>query len=300
MSIRSEGELHATVILRRSHRRPRAPQPGPVGQVARWFETIVAFARWYPCGIETAIAFARWYLCGIETAIAFADENWAFLVHFSGAEVMPVSAVPCCGCAVVVLVSTSPCFCVLCAKYFALLGLMCARARKSSPSTRKMAQNGCFMARWASFFAEMRLKGAAWGEFFRGSAVVGSRRASVLRRAPGSRALLLAPLTLQCAAKPYWWHGGQPAQVTTSRVNVRMKGPRPPPIGLACELKGSRVQDAFIETEEGLTACRRPDAPHDSSDTTEAGPRRIPPLVACGGSTSALKRPSSNTIRPSS
>ena len=37
----------------------------------------------------------------------------------------------------------------------------------------------------------------------------------------GSRALLLAVLTLQCAAKPHWWHGGQPAQATTHRANVR-------------------------------------------------------------------------------
>ena len=59
--------------------------------------------------------------------------------------------------------------------------------------------------------------------------------------------------------------------------------PRPPLIGLTCELKGPRAQDAFTETKEGLTAHRPPDAPHASSDTTEAGPRRIPPLVACGG-----------------
>ena len=108
----------------------------------------------------------------------------------------------------------------------------------------------------------------------------------------GSRALLLAVLTLQCAAKPHWWHGGQLAQVATSRVNVRMKGPRPPPagprpppIGLACEVKGSRAQDAFTETQEGLTARRRPDALYMPRETTEAGPRRIPPLVACGDRT---------------
>ena len=91
---------------------PRVPRPGPVGQVDRWFETIVAFARL--C------------VCGIETVIAFAGEKWAFLVCFSGAEVMAVS--------------TSPCFCVPCAKFitlhrpllqrcakkFALLGLMWA------------------------------------------------------------------------------------------------------------------------------------------------------------------------------
>ncbi len=66
---------------------------------------------------------------------------------------------------------------------------------------------------------------AALGEFFRGSAVVGSRRASLLCRVPGSRARLLAVLTLQCAAKPHWWHGGQPAQDTTYRVDVRTGGP---------------------------------------------------------------------------
>ena len=88
------------------------------------------------------------------------------------------------------------------------------------------------------------------GEFFRGSAVVGSRRSSLLCRVPGTGALLLAVLTLQCAAKPYWWHGGQPAQATTYRV-----------VGLTCESKGSRAQDAFTEPEEGLTARRRPDAP---------------------------------------
>ena len=37
--------------------------------------------------------------------------------------------------------------------------------------------------------------------------------------------------------------------------------PRPPPIGLTCESKGPRAQDAFTETEVGLTARRRPDAP---------------------------------------
>ena len=56
---------------------PRAPQPGPVGQVAWLSETPIAFARW--CGGR------------VETAIAFAGENWVFLVCFSGAEVMPVS-----------------------------------------------------------------------------------------------------------------------------------------------------------------------------------------------------------------
>ena len=89
-------------------RRRRAPQPGPGGQVARLSETIVAFACLFPCGIETAIAFADAGRASIETTIAFAGEKWVFLVHFSGAEVMPVSEVPCWGRAVVLLVSTSP------------------------------------------------------------------------------------------------------------------------------------------------------------------------------------------------
>ena len=90
------------------------------------------------------------------------------------------------------------------------------------------------------------------------------RRASLLCRVPGSRALLLAVLTLQCAAKPHWWHGGQPAQTTTSRAHVR------------------RMPSQEQEQKMGLTARRTPDAPQASPETTEAGPRRIPPLLACG------------------
>ena len=51
-----------------------------------------------------------------------------------------------------------------------------------------------------------------------------------------SPALLLAVLTLQCAAKPHWWHGGRPAHVATHRVNVRVGGPRQPPAGLGLGL----------------------------------------------------------------
>ena len=51
---------------------PKGSQPGAVGRVDRWFETVIAFARLYPCGIETAIAFA--------------GAKWAFLVQFSGAD----------------------------------------------------------------------------------------------------------------------------------------------------------------------------------------------------------------------
>ena len=126
-------KLRAKFGWRWCRRSPRVPQPGSVDQVARWR--------------ETPVAFARWCLGGSETAIAFAGEKWAFLVRFSGAEVMAVSVVPCWGCAVVLLVSTSPCFCVLCANFFALLGRVWVRARTSSPYKRKMAQTRRFVAR---------------------------------------------------------------------------------------------------------------------------------------------------------
>ena len=175
---------------------------------------------------------------------------------------MAVSAVPCWGRAVVLLVSMSPCFCVLCAKFVALLGLMWVRARKSSPCVLTMAKNWCLMARWASIIAEMRLKRLC--------------RVSLLCRVPGSRAPLLAVLTLQCAAKPHWWHGRQPAQATTSRVNVRVSGPAPPPHGLTCASKGPRAQDAFTETKEGLKGSqasrRSPCLPGDDGGGTPKGP----------------------------
>ena len=134
--------------------RPRVPQPGPVGEVTRWSETIVAFA----CLC----------LCGIETAIAFADENWVFLARFSAALALSVSMVAVQGRALVMVVSrwpasvavevslvaSSPRGCVPCAKKFALLGLMvCVSAKKFA----LQAQNG-----------RKTLFSGALGEFFRG------------------------------------------------------------------------------------------------------------------------------------
>ena len=58
--------------------------------------------------------------------------------------------------------------------------------------------------------------------------------------------------------------------------------PRPPPIGLTCGSSGPRAQDAFTETKEGHTAHRPPDALHMPRETTEAGPRTVPPLIARG------------------
>ena len=128
------------------------PQSGPVGQVGR-SETTIAFAGADRASTETAIAFACWNLYGVETTIAFAGAKWVFLVHFSGAEVMPVSAVPCWGRAVVLLVSTSPRCLALCAKKFAL------RAH-SGP---KLVFSGVL----GEFFRGNAAGGAVLGEFFR-------------------------------------------------------------------------------------------------------------------------------------
>lgn len=106
-----------------------------------------------------------------------------------------------------------------------------ASAKKFAQHTRNGPKWG-FYGALGEFFRGNAAGGAVWGEFFRGPAVVGSRRASLLRRVPGSRALLLSVLTLQCAAKPYWLHGGQPAQVATCRAHVRISG-------LTCASKGS-------------------------------------------------------------
>ena len=70
---------------------PRVPQSGPVGQLGRSSETVVAFARSCSCGIETGMAFAGAGRASNETGIAFAGENWVFLARFSLVLVLPVS-----------------------------------------------------------------------------------------------------------------------------------------------------------------------------------------------------------------
>ena len=118
---------------------PKGSQPGAVGRVDRWSETVIAFARLYPCGIETAIAFA--------------GEKWVFLAQFSGAVVMSVSAVPCWRRAVVLLVSMSPRCRVVSAKKVAL------RTKNGSKSAFSGVQGEFFRGRVAG--------GAVLGEFCR-------------------------------------------------------------------------------------------------------------------------------------
>ena len=119
-------------------------------------------------GVETAITFARAGRASDETAIAFAGEKKLFFVHFSVAVVSAVSCWPASVAAEVLLVSKLARGRVLCAKKFALLGPVRTRARKSSPCTRKMAQNRRFVARWASFFAITPLERSRRAKFFAG------------------------------------------------------------------------------------------------------------------------------------
>ena len=181
-----------------------------------------------------------------------------------GAEVMSVSRDPCWGRAEVLSVSTSPRCCASCAKKFALRGLVVGVSAKKfahcAHNGSKLALSGVLGevfrgnaaggAVLGEVFRGRAAGGAVLGEFFRGPAVVGV--------AAGP---LLAVLTLQCAATPYGRHGGQPAQATTHRVNVR-------------RMRSQRW---------GLESSQAPGTFHISRETTEAGSRRIPPLVACGG-----------------
>ena len=117
----------------------------------------------------------------------------------------------------------------------------------------------------------------------------------------GSRALLLAVLTLQCAAKPHWWHGGHHRPRSTRWVNVRMKGPRPPPIGLTCAwmLACPGDMSRAAGPQPPASGASRLASLRTSRDTTEAGPRRVPPLVARGGRAVGAEKSAPETQRPS-
>ena len=103
-----------------------------------------------------------------------------------------------------------------------------ASAKKFAPQAQN-GQNMLFSGALGEFFRGNAAEGIPPGEFFRGPAVVGSHRGSFF------------------ADQQSW----DPAGRVCCAVCLAA-GPRPPPIGLACELKGSRARDAFIETEVGL------------------------------------------------
>ena len=131
---------------------------------------------------ETGVAFARSYVRGVETVIAFAGEKRAILVRFSVAVVLLVSMVAVQGCAVVVgvscwsasvaaevsLVSKSPRGCVLCARKFALLGLMVGECVNRFAQRTREGLESAFCGVLGEFFCENTVVGAALGEPCRG------------------------------------------------------------------------------------------------------------------------------------
>ena len=150
-------------------------------------KTAIAFARLYLCGVETAIAFARACRASSETAIAFAGEKWALLVQFSAALVLLVSMVAVQGRAVVMmvpcwpasvavevsLVASSPRGCVLCAKKFALRGLMVGASAKKFALRTKNGPKSAVYGVLGELFRGRVAEGAVLGEVFRGNAAGG-------------------------------------------------------------------------------------------------------------------------------
>ena len=140
---------------------------------------------------ETGVAFARVHLYGIETAIAFAGEKWAFWVRFSVAEVMVVSTVAVWGRALVMavscwptsavaevsLVSTPPPHSSLCAKKFALLGLMVGLSAKKFAQRTKNGPQSAVCGVLGEVFRENTAGVVALGELCLGVPRKESRQA---------------------------------------------------------------------------------------------------------------------------
>ena len=130
---------------------------------------------------ETAIAFACAGRAVTETAVAFAGENWAFLERFSVALVLLVSTVAIQGRAVVMgvscwpasvvaevsLVASSPRHSCLCAKKFALLGLMVGVSAKKFAQRTKNGRKSVVCSVLGEVFRGNAGGRAVLGEFFR-------------------------------------------------------------------------------------------------------------------------------------
>ena len=107
-------------------------------------------------------------MCGSETVIAFAGAKWVFLAGFSVALVMVVSRWSASVVAEVSLVSTSSRHSCLCAKKFALLGLIVGASAKNFALR---AKNGPKLAVYGvpgELFRGNAAGGAVLGEFIRG------------------------------------------------------------------------------------------------------------------------------------
>ena len=130
---------------------------------------------------ETGIAFACECLRGIETTIAFAGENWVFLARFSLALVLPVSMGVVQGRALVMVVSrwpvsvavevslvaSSPPQCVLCAKKFALRGLVVGVSAKKFALRAHNGPKSAFYGVLGELFRGSGREGMLLGELCR-------------------------------------------------------------------------------------------------------------------------------------
>ena len=142
-------------------------RPGPVCQVAQLS--------------ETAIAFARAGSAPTETAITFAGAKWVFLARFSSALVLSVSMVAVQGRALVMVVSRWSASavavvmavsqltrgCVLCAKKFALRGLVVGVSAKKFALRAHNGPKLVFSGVLGELFRGWGVGGGVLGELFR-------------------------------------------------------------------------------------------------------------------------------------
>ena len=157
-------------------------------------ETPVAFAGAGRASTETVVAFAGAGRASTETVVAFAGEKWVFLVHFSGAEVMSVSVVPCwVGSSGVVGFNVATLSRLVREKVRPARSDVGVSAKKFAQRTKngpKLAFDGPlgeFFAEtplegvcWAGFFAEMPLEGVCWAGFFAEMPLEGLRWANLI------------------------------------------------------------------------------------------------------------------------
>ena len=119
---------------------------------------------------ETVIAFAGVRFVSGETDDTIASQIHPFLVLFHRAKASWVSyrrpEIP----ALVLTVTCCGAVSSMGATKFAQRRLSMAIARQHSPSAGRMAQNECFIACWASCFAEMAHTTSCWASFLRPAA----------------------------------------------------------------------------------------------------------------------------------
>ena len=134
---------------------------------------------------ETVITFAG--VCSVsgETDDTIASQIHLFLVLFHRAKASWVSRRRTEAPALVLAVSSCGAVSSMGATKFAQRRLSMAIARKYSPSAGKMAQNGRFMACWASFFAEMAHMASRWASFFAPTGTVTRPRSPPSTLKPG-------------------------------------------------------------------------------------------------------------------